>query len=84
MRQLINELASAGKVVLYSSHVLELVEQICTSVVILREGIVVASDRVERLRELMKQPSLEQVFIQLAVQEDVDQVAKDLMETMAL
>jgi|TARA_B100002003_G_scaffold205018_1_gene198218 hypothetical protein len=45
---------------------------------------VVASDRVERLRELMEQPSLEQVFTQLAVQEDVDQVAKDLVEAMAL
>ncbi|HJN46743.1 MAG: hypothetical protein QGI10_06370 [Vicinamibacterales bacterium] len=44
----------------------------------------VASDRVERLRELMEQPSLEQVFTQLAVQEDVDQVAKDLVEAMAL
>jgi hypothetical protein len=45
---------------------------------------VVASDRVEQLRELMEQPSLEQVFTQLAVQEDVDQVAKDLVEAMAL
>jgi hypothetical protein len=45
---------------------------------------VVASDRVERLRELMEQPSLEQVFTQLAVQEDVDQVANDLVEAMAL
>ncbi|MDP7690945.1 MAG: hypothetical protein QGG89_03820 [Vicinamibacterales bacterium] len=44
----------------------------------------VASDRVEQLRELMEQPSLEQVFTQLAVQEDVDQVAKDLVEAMAL
>jgi hypothetical protein len=45
---------------------------------------VVASDRVEQRRELMEQPALEQVFTQLAVQEDVDQVAKDLVEAMAL
>ncbi|MDP6582721.1 MAG: ATP-binding cassette domain-containing protein, partial [Vicinamibacterales bacterium] len=84
LKKLIRALADAGKIVLYSSHILELVEQICSSVVILRDGAVVASDRVERLRELMEQPSLEQVFTQLAVQEDVDQVAKDLVEAMAL
>ena len=84
LKRLIRALADAGKIVLYSSHVLELVEQICSSVVILREGVVVASDRVDRLRELMEQPSLEQVFTQLAVRQDIDQVARDLVEAMAL
>lgn len=84
LKQLIKELAGAGKVVLYSSHVLEMVEQVCSSVVILRDGDVVASDDVARLRELMQQPSLEQVFTQLAVQQDVGQVAKDLLGAMTL
>lgn len=84
LKQLIKELAGAGKVVLYSSHVLEMVEQVCSSVVILRDGQVVASDQVERLRELMQQPSLEQVFTQLAVKQDVEQVAKDILEAMTL
>jgi ABC-2 type transport system ATP-binding protein len=38
LKQLIKELAIAGKVVLYSSHVLEMVEQVCSSVVILPDG----------------------------------------------
>jgi len=84
LKELIRELAASGKIVLYSSHVLELVEQVCSSVVILREGSIVASDRIERLRELMEQPSLERVFTQLAVQQDVGQVAQDLVEAMAL
>jgi len=61
-----------------------LVEQVCSSVVILRKGSIVASDRIERLRELMEQPSLERVFTQLAVQQNVGQVAQDLVEAMAL
>lgn len=84
LKELIRELAASGKIVLYSSHVLELVEQVCSSVVILREGSIVASDRIERLRELMEQPSLERVFTQLAVQQDVGQVAQNLVEAMAL
>ena len=84
LKELIRELAASGKIVLYSSHVLELVEQVCSSVVILRKGSIVASDRIERLRELMEQPSLERVFTQLAVQQNVGQVSQDLVEAMAL
>ena len=40
-----------GKAVFFSSHVLSEAEQICDRVAILREGRLVASDRVEALRE---------------------------------
>ena len=84
LKQLIRALAGGGKIVLYSSHVLEMVEQVCSTVVILREGRVVAADRVERLRALMEQPSLEGVFTQLAGQRDAEQVAGELVEAMKL
>ena len=84
LKQLIRALAADGKIILYSSHILELVEQVCSSVVILRDGEVVAADRIERLRELMHQPSLEQVFTQLAVQEDVTETAQGLFDAMKL
>ena len=84
LKQLIKALAAAGKIILYSSHVLEQVEQVCSEVLILRDGEVVASDDVERLRALMERPSLEQVFTRLAVRQDVGQVARDLMEAMTL
>ena len=67
-----------------SSHILELAEQVCSSVVILREGEVVASGTVAELRSLLAQPSLEQVFTQLAVQDDVGAVARDLVDAMKL
>jgi ABC-type Na+ transport system ATPase subunit NatA len=50
--------------------VLEVVEKVCSSVIILRKGTIVAWDAVERLRDLMNQPSLEGVFAQLTEQED--------------
>ena len=84
LKQLIRALAAEGKIILYSSHVLEIVEQVCSSVVILRDGQVAASDRIERLEELMNQPSLEQVFTQLAVQDDAGEVAGELVEAMKL
>jgi ABC-2 type transport system ATP-binding protein len=84
LKQLISALAAAGKVVLYSSHVLEMVEQVSDRVIILREGEIVASDSVARLRELEKQPNLEAVFTRLAVREDVSKVAREILEAMEL
>jgi ABC-2 type transport system ATP-binding protein len=70
LRTLLHELAAQGKIIFYSSHVLEVVEKVCSRVLILRKGKVVAHDRVERLRDLMQQPSLEGIFAQLTLQED--------------
>jgi ABC-2 type transport system ATP-binding protein len=77
-KNLVRALSARGKVILYSSHVLEVVEKICTKVLILRQGAVAAYDSVAELRRLMASPSLEDVFAQLAVQEDTEKVAADL------
>jgi len=82
LRRLLHGLAGKGKMILYSSHVLEVVEKVCSSVLILRKGEVVAYDSIHRLRELMSQPSLEGVFAQLAQVEDGDAVANQILEVM--
>jgi len=82
LRTLIRALAEQGKMILYSSHVLEVVEKICSSVVILRKGKVVAHDRVERLRDLMSQPSLEGIFTQLTEQENPDRVVNGILDAI--
>jgi len=82
LRSLLRALAGEGKMILYSSHVLEVVEKVCSSVVILRKGKVVAHDAVERLRDLMQQPSLEGVFAQLTQQEDPGLVVNGILAAM--
>jgi ABC-2 type transport system ATP-binding protein len=83
LRSLLRALASRGKMILYSSHVLEVVEKICSNVLILRKGEVVAYDSIDRLRELMSQPSLEGVFAQLADVDDGEVVARHIVEVMS-
>ena len=70
LHTLLREMARRQRIVFYSSHVLEVVEKVCSSVLILRKGKVVAHDAVERLRDLMHQPSLANIFAQLTEQED--------------
>ncbi|MEZ5401057.1 MAG: ABC transporter ATP-binding protein [Bryobacteraceae bacterium] len=84
LRTLLHGLAAEGKMILYSSHVLEVVEKVCSQVVILRKGRVVAHDRVERLRDLMRQGSLEAVFAQLTEQEDPAERVRGIIEAMRL
>lgn len=70
MRCLIQELAARGRVVLFSSHELDTVERVSSHVVILHRGKVVADDSIESLRTLMSLETLEDIFSQLAVEQD--------------
>lgn len=80
LRSLIVELAARGKVVLFSSHELETVERVSSRVVILHRGKIVADDSVERLRTLMNLPTLETIFSQLAVEQDVAAISKNIAD----
>jgi ABC-2 type transport system ATP-binding protein len=80
MRTLIQELAVRGKVVLYSSHELETVERVCAHVVILHRAKVVADDSIEHLRTLMSLPTLEEIFSQLAVEQDTAALSHEIVD----
>jgi ABC-2 type transport system ATP-binding protein len=80
LRSLIKELATRGKVVLFSSHELETVERICSHIVILHRGKIVADDSIERLRVLMAVPTLEEIFSQLAVEQDSDSISREIAD----
>jgi ABC-2 type transport system ATP-binding protein len=84
LRNVIKSLADEGRTILMSSHVIEVVEQMCTDVVILSDGKVVAHDRVDRLRRLQHDESLEHVFVKLAVTENTENTAKSILETVKL
>jgi ABC-2 type transport system ATP-binding protein len=76
LRSLIQELARRGKVVLFSSHELDTVERVCSHVVILHHGKVVADDSIAALRSMTELPTLEEIFSQLAVEQDTASIAQ--------
>ena len=84
LRHLVRTLAERGKAVLYSSHVLEAVEKVCSRVIVLHRGRVAADDSVAHLRTLMSLTSLEQVFAELAIRTDPAAIARDIVEVAAL
>ncbi|HTM25063.1 MAG TPA: ABC transporter ATP-binding protein [Vicinamibacterales bacterium] len=79
IRSLIKRLSASGRIVIYSSHELEMVEKVCTDVLILREGRVAAHATTAVLREQVNAASLEDAFRALVFTTDVDAVAGDII-----
>ena len=80
LRSLIQELAARGKVILFSSHELETVERVCSHIVILHRGKVVADDSIVHLRTLMELPTLEEIFAELAVEQDTAAISREIAD----
>jgi ABC-2 type transport system ATP-binding protein len=81
-KDLLLELTAAGKAVLYISHVLEVVEQICSRVVVIAKGKILADARPSELTGLMELANLESVFAQLVQHQETRTVARELVEVM--
>ncbi len=81
-KNLVQELGRKGKLVFYCSHVLEVVEKVCTDVLILRKGTVVAQDSVTNIRRILNQ-SLENTFLHLVDDVDTMRVARDIVSVMS-
>jgi sodium transport system ATP-binding protein len=65
LRELLRNLRAEGKCILFSSHVMQEVAELCDTIVILGHGRVVASGSGAELLEKTRQASLEDVFVSL-------------------
>ena len=79
IKDLVRMLAGSGRIIVYSSHVLEVVEKVCSRAIIIHKGKIVADDSVANLRKLMRVPSLEEIFSQLVVKEDTGARAREIL-----
>ena len=82
LKAFVRALADDGKMVVFSSHVLEVVEQVCSRVLILKEGRVAGHDSVVNLRATLQLPSLDAVFAALTAEEDVDARSRAMVAAM--
>jgi ABC-2 type transport system ATP-binding protein len=80
-KNLVQALGKTGKIVFYCSHVLEVVEKVCTDVLILRKGTVIAHDSVANIGKILG-ASLENTFLHLVDDVDTMRVANDIVGVM--
>ena len=62
IKEVLNEMVEEGKIVFYSTHILDVAEKLCTRVAIIKNGKVV---KVGSMKEIKGDKSLEKVFMEL-------------------
>jgi ABC-2 type transport system ATP-binding protein len=82
VKNLIKLLGERGKAVFYCSHVLEVVEKVCSHVMILQKGRVLASGSAIDLQQAAGQSNLEHAFMHLVEDRDTHQTARDIVAVM--
>ncbi|MCL5263199.1 MAG: ABC transporter ATP-binding protein [Acidobacteria bacterium] len=81
-KDLLQQLAANGKAILYISHVLEIVEQLCNRVLVISKGKILADASPAELARTMRLANLEKAFAQLVEQQDTLSIARELVETV--
>jgi ABC-2 type transport system ATP-binding protein len=79
-RALLRMMAAEGKMVLFSTHRFDMVERLCSRVVILAAGRIVAEEHLVHLAESRR--SLEDVFVQATEQPDFTPAARAILDAI--
>jgi len=81
-KELLKRLASQGRTILFCSHILEVVERVCSRIVIVSEGRQIADGSAEGIRQSAGAATLEEAFSRLTGVRDVGEVAADLLSAL--
>lgn len=82
VKQLLRELASQGRTILFCSHILDVVERICTRIVIIDQGRKVAEGSPEGITRETGTANLEAAFARLTGVRDAAEVTRGLLSAL--
>jgi ABC-2 type transport system ATP-binding protein len=81
-RKLVAGLSRERKTIFYCSHVLEVVEKVCSHVIVLQKGKQLAYGTVEELKRFQEMPSLEAAFSRLVQEQDAEASAEAIIDAV--
>ena len=82
IKELLKRMAAQGKTIMFCSHILEVVERICTRIAIIDSGRIVADGSpAEILRETSK-PTLEEAFTKLTGGHDIAASTDEILQAL--
>ena len=82
LKSLLREMAAQGRTILFSSHILEVVERICTRICIVDNGRKVAEGTAAELMSMYRAPTLDEAFGRLTGVRDSGQVSADILAAL--
>jgi len=82
VKELLKKLAAQGKTIMFSSHILEVVERMCSRIFIINNGRYVTSGTAAEIRAATGADSLEAAFSALTGVRDVGEVTADFLASL--
>jgi ABC-2 type transport system ATP-binding protein len=82
VKELIRSLAAQGRTIFFCSHVLEVVERVCTRIVIIDRGVAIADGTAQDIAARAGASSLEAAFVALTGRRDAASVTQELLEAL--
>lgn len=82
VKEIIRQLASSGKTIFYSSHIMEVVEKISDRIIIINQGRIIADGTFAELQH-QRSESLEQLFAELTGSEGQANIAEEFIHALS-
>ena len=82
MKTLLREMAAQGRTILFSSHILEVVERICTRICIIDQGRIVSEGTAGEICRRMRSETLDEAFARLTGVREAGQVTADILAAL--
>lgn len=82
LKALLRQLAEQGKTILYSSHIIESIEDLCQRVLVINSGGLVLDDRFENLREKMNKRWFEEIFNRQNTRDEMIRTAGEMVHAL--
>ena len=82
VKEVLKQLAGQGRTILFCSHILDVVERMCTRIVIINQGKQIADGTSEAIREQTGTATLEEAFSRLTGVRDVARLASEFISAL--
>jgi ABC-2 type transport system ATP-binding protein len=82
VKELLKKLAAQGKTILFCSHILEVVERMCSRIVVINNGVKIAEGTSKEIELGTGTSSLEEAFSKLTGVRDAGQVSSDFLAAL--
>ncbi len=82
LKTLLRRLAGQGKTILYSSHIIESIEDLCRRVLVINKGKLVLDDRFDNLKEKMNKRWFEEIFSRQESREEISRSAGEMIDVL--
>jgi ABC-2 type transport system ATP-binding protein len=82
VKELLRSLAAQGRTILFCSHILEVVERVCTRIVIIDKGKQIAEGAPDEIAARTQSTNLDEAFAKLTGVGDAGQVSGDILRAL--